>query len=227
MVSVLRPSGDRLDVVGSVGGLGRGETIHSVRFLGDRAYVVTFRQTDPLYTIDLSDPTAPRVAGELKITGYSAYLHPLDGERLLGIGQEATAQGQVTGMQVSVFDVSDPAAPSRLSQVVLPGAGTEAEWDHHAVLVHDGLVVLPYERWSGPTVDRPEGHEAAAAVLELEDGQVRMRGTVASTEGRGVDPWTAAVRRVLVVDGRLVTVARGEVAIHDPATLQTTGSLAL
>ena len=226
VVSVLRQQADRLEVVGSVDGLGQGETIHSVRFLGDRAYVVTFRQTDPLYTIDLSDPTAPRVAGELKITGYSAYLHPLDGQRLLGVGQEATTQGQVTGMQVSVFDVSDPAAPTRLSQVVLPGANTEGEWDHHAVLVHDGMVVLPYERWGAPTADRPEGFEAGAVVLGLDDGQVRVRGTVAGTEGSRSDPWMAAVRRALVVDGRLVTVARSEVAIHDPATLATTGTLA-
>ncbi len=199
VVSVLRPSGDRLDVVGSVGGLGRGETIHSVRFLGDRAYVVTFRQTDPLYTIDLSDPTAPRVAGELKITGYSAYLHPLDGERLLGIGQEATAQGQVTGMQVSVFDVSDPAAPSRLSQVVLPGAGTEAEWDHHAVLVHDGLVVLPYERWSGPTAGPSRGSRGRG-------GGARARGRTGPHARHGRQHGGTG-RRPL--DGRGATGARG------------------
>lgn len=226
-VTVLRAMGDRLEPIGAVGGLGRGETIHAVRFLGDRAYVVTFRQTDPLYTIDLSDPSAPRVTGELKITGYSAYLHPLGDGRLLGVGQEATLEGQVTGTQVSVFDVADPAAPTRLSQVMLPGAGSEAEWDHHAVLVHDGLVVLPYERWSAPTLDQPEGYEAAAMVLSLDGGTLTLRGTVASTAGNRIDPWLSAVRRALVVDGQLVTVSRSEVAVHDPATLATTGTLAL
>ena len=226
-VAVLRPAADRLEVVGSVGGLGRGETIHAVRFLGQRAYVVTFRQTDPLYTVDLSDPAAPQVTGELKITGYSAYLHPLGDDRLLGVGQEATLEGQVTGTQVSVFDVADPAAPTRMSQVMLPGASSEAEWDHHAVLVHDGLVVLPYERWLPPTPDTPEGYEAAAMVLAVDGDQVSLRGTVAGTDGRGGDPWRSAVRRALVVDGRLVTVSRGEVVVHDPATLVTMGSLAL
>ncbi len=227
-VTVLRPTGDRLEVIGSVGGLGRGETIHAVRFLGDRGYVVTFRQTDPLYTIDLADPTDPRVTGELKITGYSAYLHPLGGERLLGVGQEATLEGQTTGTQVSIFDVADPAAPTRVSQVLLPGAGSEAEWDHHAVLVHDGLVVLPYERWGAPTPERPEGYESAAIVLEQDGDSLRVRGTVASSDDRPAeDMWEHSVRRALVVDGRLVTVSRREIAIHDTATLDTTGELPL
>lgn len=225
-VVVLRPSGDRLEVVGSVGGLGRGETIHAVRFLGERAHVVTFRQTDPLYTIDLSDPAEPTVTGELKITGYSAYLHPLAGDRLLGVGQEATSEGRVTGTQVSVFDVADPAAPTRVSQVMLPGATSEAEWDHHAVLVHEGLVVLPYERWMPATPERPEGYEAAAMVLQVDGDLVTLRGTVAGTEG-ATDPWRSAVRRAVVVDGRLVTVSRAEVRVHDPATLTTTGMLDL
>ncbi len=227
-VTVLRPAGDRLEVVGSVGGLGRGETIHAVRFLGDRAYVVTFRQTDPLYTIDLADPTEPEVTGELKITGYSAYLHPLGEGRLLGVGQEATLEGQTTGTQVSVFDVNDPANPTRVSQVTLPGANSESEWDHHAVLVHDGLVVLPYERWAAPTPDNPEGYESAAIVIEQSDDALRVRGTVASSAGRpGGDVWNHAVRRALVVDGRLVTISRSGVAVHDTATLDTTGELEL
>ena len=164
--------------------------------------------------------------GELKITGYSAYLHPLAEDRLLGVGQEATLEGQVTGTQVSVFDVGDPAAPTRLSQVMLPNTSSEAEWDHHAVLVHDGLVAMPFQRWDHPTPDRPEGFEAAVMVLGLDGDTVRMRGTVASSADQP-DPWTAAVRRVLVVDGRLVTVSPVEVGIHDPESLETTGTTAL
>src|SRR5690606_20489215 len=75
-VVTMAESDGALRQLGIVGGLGRDETIHSVRFIGTTGYVVTFRQTDPLYTIDLSDPAAPRVVGELKILGYSAYLHP-------------------------------------------------------------------------------------------------------------------------------------------------------
>jgi hypothetical protein len=133
-VLVLAPGDGALETVGSVSGLGRGETIRGVRFLGDVGYVVTFRQTDPLYTVDLSDPAAPAVTGELKMLGYSAYLHPIGDGRLLGIGQDATEQGRTTGTQVALYDVRDPAAPVRVAQAVLPQSSTEAEWDPHAFL---------------------------------------------------------------------------------------------
>src|SRR5262249_12398299 len=87
-VWVLTRHDARLMVTGSVGRLGRGERVYAVRFLGPVGYVVTFRQTDPLYVLDLRDPARPRVTGELELTGFSAYLHPLAGNRLLGVGQE-------------------------------------------------------------------------------------------------------------------------------------------
>ena len=92
-VTVLGVDGERLRELGSVGGLGKGEDIYAVRFIGDQGYVVTFRQVDPLYVVDLSDPAAPRVAGELKIPGYSAYLHPVGPGLLLGVGQEVGSEG--------------------------------------------------------------------------------------------------------------------------------------
>ncbi len=107
-----------------------------MRFIGDAGYVVTFRQTDPLYTLDLSDPEHPRVRGQLKIPGYSAYLHPVGDDLLLGVGQEATAAGRLRGLQLSLFDVSDLAAPVRLQQARLADrwSHSAAEWDHHAFL---------------------------------------------------------------------------------------------
>jgi Beta propeller domain len=113
--------------------------------------VVTFEQTDPLYTIDLSDPAAPRVAGELKILGFSAYLHPIGDGRLIGVGQDATEDGRQLGTQVALFDVRDPAAPTRVAQATLPNSSSGAEWDHHAFLwwPDASLVAIPvsaYER---------------------------------------------------------------------------------
>jgi uncharacterized secreted protein with C-terminal beta-propeller domain len=89
------------------------ERVKAVRFMGTQAYVVTFRQTDPLYVIDLADPTNPVVTGELKIPGYSAYLHPVGDGLLLGVGQSAELDGRTLGTQMSLFDVSDPANPQR------------------------------------------------------------------------------------------------------------------
>ena len=95
-----------LETVGSVGGLGEGERIKAVRWFDDIGVVVTFRQTDPVYTLDLSDPTRPKVLGELKIRGYSTYLHPFGDGLLLGVGQRATARGRERGLQASAFDTS-------------------------------------------------------------------------------------------------------------------------
>ena len=116
-VTVLRPTGGELKQIGQVGGLGKTEQVRSVRFIGDTGYVVTFRQTDPLYVIDLSDPTDPVVAGELKILGYSAYLHPVGDGLLLGIGQDATDAGLTIGTQVSLFDVSDSSDPRKIDGI--------------------------------------------------------------------------------------------------------------
>lgn len=115
-VTVLRENGTDLEQTGSVGGLGPGEQIYAVRWLDDTAYVVTFRQTDPLYVVDLTDPDQPRVAGELKIPGFSAYLHPVGGDHLLGIGQDAAEETGRAGLaQASLFDVTEPADPTRLA----------------------------------------------------------------------------------------------------------------
>ena len=135
--------------VGKVGNLGRGEDIYAVRYIADKAYVVTFRQTDPLYVIDLSDPTDPTTEGELKITGYSAYLHPVGENLLLGVGREATTTGRVTGAKVSLFDVSDPSDPRTLDSLVLEGGSSEVEWDARAFLwwAPKQLAVVPINNW--------------------------------------------------------------------------------
>jgi hypothetical protein len=152
-VTVLAPGDGALVEVGRVEGLGKGETIHSVRFIGDVGYVVTFEQTDPLYTIDLSDPAAPAVTGELELLGWSSYLHPVGDGYLIGVGQDATDQGRATGVQVSLFDVRDPAAPTRLAQTALPAGWSAAEADHHAFLwwPDAGLLALPLQVYDGTT----------------------------------------------------------------------------
>ncbi|MGD9753914.1 MAG: beta-propeller domain-containing protein, partial [Acidimicrobiia bacterium] len=148
-VTTLRADGAELRRVGRVGELGKGERIYAVRFIGTNGYVVTFRQTDPLYVVDLADPAAPRVTGELKINGYSAYLHPLSDGRLLGVGQDATDEGRVTGAQVSIFDVSDPAAPTRTATFTMPQSNLSTEYDYKAFLywAPEELVLLPYNSY--------------------------------------------------------------------------------
>ncbi len=110
------------------------EDIYGVRFLGDRGYVVTFQQTDPLYILDLSEPTDPFIAGELEIPGFSEYLQLLDEDTLLGVGRGGSRNQEV---QVSLFDVADPANPS-LVETAIAGQGSEASYDYHAIAwMHD------------------------------------------------------------------------------------------
>ena len=217
-VTVLRERAGRLETAGRVGGLGRGERIYAVRFVGDRGYVVTFRQVDPLYVVDLADPAAPRVAGELKIPGYSAYLHPVGDDLLLGIGQDATEQGQRLGLQASLFDVSNPSRPSRLDARALGNASSEVEYDHHAFLwwAPERLAVLPFEQHStNPLTSGAVGLRVTRAAGIAERGRIEHPGS-----------FPLPVRRSLVAGERLVTVSDRGVATSRLSTLAPLGFLA-
>lgn len=221
LVTILQLEGDRLAEVGRVGGLGESERIFGVRFINDIGYVVTFRQTDPLYVVDLSNPTRPRVAGELKILGYSAYLHPVGDGLLLGLGQDADKTGRTKGTQLSLFDVSDPAHPSRLDQVAMDGGYSQAENDHHAFTYWNGLVLAPYEGWGSDFYDtgvlavRVEGkHLRFEKILRAYDG-----GAIPDKEAERLQPWRWAPVRTLVIGDSIYTVTQGGIAVHDLDTL--------
>ena len=95
---------ENLKLTGSVEGLAKGERIYSARFMGDKAYMVTFRETDPLFVIDVANPAAPKVLGELKIPGFSNYLHPLDENHLIGFGYETVAEKNPRRRRATYFD---------------------------------------------------------------------------------------------------------------------------
>ena len=153
-VYVLGQDDTELRIVGQVEDIAPRETIQSARFLGDRGYVVTFEQIDPFFTLDLSDPTAPRVVGELKIPGFSTFLQPLDDDHLLAVGRYIPEQGfGPWGVQLSIFDVSDFANPKQSANVILgrlTGANSEALFNPKALTYFPerGMVALPI------TVDR-------------------------------------------------------------------------
>ncbi len=172
-VSVFRQDGDVLDQVGQVGELGLDERIFAVRYFGDTGYVVTFRQTDPLYVLDLSNPAAPTVTGELKILGYSAYLHPVGDGILLGVGQDATEEGRTLGTQLSLFDVRDAKNPDRIHQTSLGGANSAVEFDHRAFLwwATEQLAVLPLQIHGGRGLAGPTTPEERTFVEPDEPGE--------------------------------------------------------
>ena len=212
-VSVLAEDDGALELVGRVDGLGRGERIYSVRYIDELAYVVTFRQTDPLYIIDLSDPANPQKIGELKILGYSAYLHPIGDGLLLGIGQDADEQGRTKGTQLAVFDVSNPANPRRLHTLTFGGGSSQVEYDHRAFLYWPatGLTMLPVQTWSS---DRgwQTWFGGAIGVKAGRDG-IEEIGTVTHTAKQcGAEKecpyeWEAQIYRSLVVGDLVYTVS--------------------
>ncbi|MBA2639560.1 MAG: beta-propeller domain-containing protein [Nocardioidaceae bacterium] len=201
-VTVLEESGGELVEVGSVAGMGEGEQIHAVRWFGDVAVLVTFRQTDPLYTIDLSDPTRPRVAGELKIPGFSDYLHPVGGGLLLGVGQDANQRGRTQGAQLSTFDLADLAAPDRVATLDLQAEQTPVQQDARAFgyLPDQRLALLPTESLG-------RSRETALSLVRVgADGSMVELERLSSLPGGA-----AGVRALPLANGRVAVVADGAV----------------
>lgn len=171
-VRVLRIDDDKLTQVGAIDGIGDREQTYAVRWIGPLGYIVTFRQIDPLHVIDVRDPTNPRVAGELEIPGYSTYLHPVGDGLLLGVGQDADAQGRTTGAQLSLFDVRDPARPKRLDAFkpsASPFSSSPIDTDYHAFLwwEDDGRAFIPIV-----TVDPTRGGGSAIVVVTVEGNRL-------------------------------------------------------
>ncbi|MFH0987258.1 MAG: beta-propeller domain-containing protein [Candidatus Micrarchaeota archaeon] len=148
-VSVLNGN---MDVVGKLENIAQGESIYSARFIGNRLYLVTFQKTDPLFVIDLQNPTSPAILGELVMPGYSDYLHPYDETHLIGIGKGAIEDdggdfSWYQGLKVSLFDVTDVANPAEVSSIEIGDRGTDSDalWDHRAFMFDKtrGVVVIP------------------------------------------------------------------------------------
>ncbi len=228
-VTVLRPVGDVLEEIGSVWGLGEGERIFSVRFMGPDAYVVTFRQVDPLYALDLSDPTNPEVLGELKIPGFSSYLHPVGEDRLLGVGQDASLEGRVEGLQVSLFDVSDPTDPIRVAQLPLPEdhdpdmySWSPVENDHRAFLYFEDLAYVPYHSYWWEDDEDYHVLDAGVAVVEVRSGDLVLEALLRPLEDGPVREddrlwnraWRSVPQRVMVIDDWLYSVSSFGIGVH-------------
>lgn len=203
-----------LDEIGNVDGMGIGETVHSVRFLDDLVYLVTFRQVDPLYAVDLSDPRAPRLLGELKIPGFSEYLHPVGEGLLLGVGREVDPDtGIDEGLKISLFDVSDPAQMVERDKIVLPEAYSPVGSDHRAFLWDPvrSHAVIPAELSCGLAPDCSQGG-GTALVVRAGPGGLDDVGRVTHRTAGG---WTLAPLRSVVVDDDLWTVSMAAIGRTD------------
>ncbi|NLB82243.1 MAG: hypothetical protein GX800_11695 [Clostridiaceae bacterium] len=137
---------ETMTICGSIDEIAPGERIYSVRFIGNKGYMVTFKQVDPLFVIDLADPYNPRILGNLKIPGYSDYIHPVDENHLIGFGKDATGEGLYQGMKMALFDVSDVANPVQKFQEIIGDRGTESSLlqNHKALLFLPELNILAF-----------------------------------------------------------------------------------
>lgn len=183
--------------------LGPGENLFGTRFDGDRAYVVTYRRIDPLWIVDLSDPTRPALLGELHIPGWSNYLHPM-GDRLLTVGIDDTEGWRAA---VQLFDVSNPAKPALLSKVPLGDAwsSSEANWDEKAlgVFPEAGTVLIPF---SGST---KEGYRQGVQLIDLGRDALKARGVI--------EHETFTPRRSAIVGPRVLSLSSRELLTTDIA----------
>ncbi|MEE8600008.1 beta-propeller domain-containing protein [Euzebya tangerina] len=214
-ITVLTEGGGELFEVGRVFGLGLGERIFAVRYLGDIAAVVTFRQVDPLYLVDLSNPAAPRATGELKIPGVSRYLHPVSEDLLLGVGQDGTDDGLLIGLQVNLFDISDRAEPTRVDSIEYGAGESPVEFDARAFLYWPALdrAFVPADLYEGDVFSGGLAIDVDAPRRALED---------AGRFDQGTDQFSS-MERIFVVGDRVFGVSRQGVSAHDLESLDTLG----
>ena len=157
-----------LKEVAKIDGIAKGETIQSVRYIGDYGYVVTFRQTDPLFVIDFKNMKAPKIVGELKIPGFSSYLHPFNGY-LVGIGTDGDENGTVDALKISLFDISDPTNPQEIDRFILKGA--RAESFHKSVMDCSAKDILGFIYRDSST------GEAKFCTLKIKEGKINLIGS--------------------------------------------------
>ena len=227
---------ENLEIVGKVENLAPGEKIYSVRFMGDRAYMVTFVQTDPLFVIDLADPTNPTVLGELKIPGYSKYLHPYDETHLIGFGEDTKVvnygygdQVVTDGMKMSLFDVTDPNNPKELYSEKIGKKGTYSELlnNHKALLFskEKNIIAFPISI----TADNYEVTFQGAIVynVSLEKG-FELKGKISNTSN-DYDKYYGkySVERIIYIQDTLFTLSRSLIKATNMKTMQIEGGINL
>lgn len=214
-----------METIGALEHIAPDERIYAARFVGDRLYLVTFKQIDPLFVIDLSDPKHPGILGELKIPGYSDYLHPYDADHIIGIGKETDENGwggvSVAGLKIALFDVSNVNKPIQVDAVVIGEARTDsaALHDHKAFLFakEKGLLIIPVSeivRVENPASKYPGSYGTAtwqgAYVYRVSPASgFTLEGKVTHAEKGPYPVWDAsdAVRRSLYMDDTLYTAS--------------------
>jgi hypothetical protein len=243
-VFVLKNGAQGLSVIGDTGPIALGEQLYSTRYVGDKAYVVTWHVTDPLFVIDLAEPTQPKILGELQIPGFSEYMHPLDDTHLLTIGRETddtghqhTDGGYWYGLSIQVFDVTDPLNPALAHKYVYDGgdyATSEATQNHKAFTYFDDrkLLAFPYVRQYGYGTTANTGPSSTLEVfhVDITDG-IQKLGSVDHSSLLGTMPngnygycggyFDGSVRRGVFFENVVYSISYGGILANDVSALAT------
>lgn len=219
---------EKMEMTGSVKGLAKGERIYSARFMGDKAYMVTFRETDPLFVIDVADPAKPKVLGELKIPGFSNYLHPLDENHLIGFGYDTVAQKNPSGgepliltkgMKISLFDVTDFHNPKEKYTEIIGGRGTYSplQYDHKALFQHKkrNLFGFPVSMYEEGAKDFEVDYKGSGALIYeiTPDSGIVLKGDLVQKKASGeqYEEWEKQIQRLLYSGDSVFTLSMDEV----------------
>ena len=243
-----------LTIVGKLEGLASGENLHSVRFMGEKGYLVTFKRTDPLFVIDLSVPSNPKVLGELKIPGYSDYLHPYDATHLIGVGKEAEDIATedfawYQGVKLALFDVSNVNNPTQLSNYVIGDRGTDTPvlYEPKAFLFDKAknLLVIPVSLAIVENKTHASDYgqtvwQGAYVFSVTTDGGFILRGTIThlnqsllNSQGQISNPydfWNTQndhINRALYIGNTLYTISNGQIKLNSLSDLSQIGSVNL
>ena len=210
---------DELRTVGALEGLAPSENIYAARFVGDTLYLITFRQVDPLFVIDLADATAPRVVGELSMPGFSSYLHPVDQDHVLGIGSESDK------LKIALYNVSDPANPTEQSKCLTESSSWSAALSDHKAILFDlqkHLLVIPvtsYDSTLGYST-----YTGGAYVFDISlTGGISLRGVI---QHQAPSVWRdAGIQRSLYIEDHLYTISYSMLKVNRLSDLQEENSL--
>ncbi|MFC4323422.1 beta-propeller domain-containing protein [Litchfieldia salsa] len=235
---------EQLKQLGELKDLARGERIYSARFMQERIYVVTFKQVDPLFVIDASDPKKPSVLGELKIPGFSNYLHPYDENHIIGFGHDTKVvpskqPGEeplvlTQGVKISLFDVSDVSSPKEKFTEIIGGRGTYSpiDYDHKALLFHKakGLFSLPvsvyYDVEGTEFEQRFEFQGAYVYQLDLDKGfQLQSKITHHMEGNHHYEDWESSISRVVYIGDYLYALSPSKITAHQMDTFELKGEI--
>lgn len=234
-----------LSIVGHAEGIGENENLYSARFVGKRGYLVTFKKVDPFFVIDLEDPTNPIVRGELKMPGYSSYLHPINENLVFGLGKDTieATEGDFAwfqGLKLALFDVSDSENPKLVSEVIIGGRGTESQalHNHHAFSYHaqSQTLVFPIQYYSestGSDSSHGEYQYKGAHAYKIVDDEIIAAGVFQNTTASSGDYYgysSPYLRSILMGDegwDSLYLISDQEVTHFDFADERLTESLAI